>query len=139
LPLRLSEAHYLPASPNVTGQSGAGCEKHSLPLHARRESDKLQRNCNATEPLMKTASFPAVRVTPELRQAAEDILQEDETLSGFVEQSIREGIERRQFAQAFIARGLRSRETAQQSGRYASAETLIERLEQMLSAAKAGQ
>ena len=33
---------------------------------------------------MKTATFPAVRVKPELRQAAEEILQEGETLSSFV-------------------------------------------------------
>jgi len=61
---------------------------------------------------MKTASFPPLRTTPELRQAAEQILEEGESLSGFVEQAIRESIERRQHQQEFIARGLRSREDA---------------------------
>ena len=64
------------------------------------------------ENTMKTASFPPLRTTPELRQAAEQILEEGESLSGFVEQAIRESIERRQHQQEFIARGLRSREDA---------------------------
>ena len=87
---------------------------------------------------MKTATFPSLRVTPELRQAAEQILQEGETLSSFVEQSIREGIERRQVRQEFIARGLRSRDDARQTGKYASADAVIGRLEQMLATAKGG-
>jgi len=87
---------------------------------------------------MKTATFPSLRVTPELRQAAEQILQEGETLSSFVEQSIRESIGRRQVQQAFIARGLRSRDDARQTGKYASADAVIGRLEQMLATAKGG-
>jgi hypothetical protein len=88
--------------------------------------------------LMKTATFPSLRVTPELRQAAEQILQEGETLSSFVEQSIRESIGRRQVQQEFIARGLRSRDDARQTGKYASADAVIGRLEQMLATAKGG-
>lgn len=87
---------------------------------------------------MKTATIPSLRVTPELRQAAEKILQEGETLSGFVEQSIRESIKRRQIRQEFIARGLRSRDDARQTGKYASADSVIGRLEQMLATAKGG-
>lgn len=87
---------------------------------------------------MKTATFPSLRVTPELRQAAEQILQEGETLSSFVEQSIRESIGRRQIQQEFIARGLRSRDDARQTGKYASADAVIGRLEQMLATAKGG-
>lgn len=87
---------------------------------------------------MKTATFPSLRVTPELRQAAEQILQEGETLSSFVEQSIRESIGRRQIQQEFITRGLRSRDDARQTGKYASADAVIGRLEQMLATAKGG-
>ena len=32
---------------------------------------------------MKTATFPSLRVEPELREAAESVLEEGETLSGF--------------------------------------------------------
>lgn len=87
---------------------------------------------------MKTATFPSLRTTPELRQAAEQILQEGETLSNFVEQAIRESIVRRQSQQAFIARGLRSRDEARQTGKYVSADAVIGRLEKMLAAAKDG-
>jgi hypothetical protein len=44
---------------------------------------------------MKSATFPSVRVDPELRKAAEDVLFEGETLSSFVERSIRQSIEHR--------------------------------------------
>ncbi|HET6720507.1 MAG TPA: YlcI/YnfO family protein [Rhodocyclaceae bacterium] len=87
---------------------------------------------------MKTATFPSVRVTPELRQAAEQLLDEGETLSGFVEQSIRENIERRQLQHEFIARGLRSRDDARRTGKYVDATEVVTRLEQLLASAKAG-
>lgn len=86
---------------------------------------------------MKTATFPPLRVNPELRQAAEQILQEGESLSSFVEQSIRESIERRQLQREFIARGLRSGDEARRSGEYVSASAVIGRLEKMLASAKA--
>lgn len=86
---------------------------------------------------MKTATIPSLRVDPELRRAAEELLRDGESLSGFVEQSLREGIERRRLQSEFIARGLHSRDTAQQTGRYVSSDTVINRLESMLSKAKA--
>jgi predicted transcriptional regulator len=88
---------------------------------------------------MKTATFPSLRTTPELRQAAEQILQDGESLSSFVEQAIRESIGRRQIQQEFIARGLRSRDDAHLSGKYVSSEAVIGRLEQMLISAKGSQ
>ena len=57
---------------------------------------------------MKTATFPSLRVAPEFRQAAEQVLQEGESLSSFVEASIRESITRRQLQGEFVARGLAS-------------------------------
>ncbi|WGY67634.1 prevent-host-death protein [Burkholderia cepacia] len=65
---------------------------------------------------MKTATFPSVRVEPELRDDTENILQEGETLSSLVEQSIREGIERRRLQSEFIARGIASRDEARRAG-----------------------
>lgn len=88
---------------------------------------------------MKTATFPSLRVDPELRQAAEDSLQEGETISSFVEQSIRDSIERRRCQREFLARGLASREEATRTGVYVSADAVLERLEQMLAKAKAKQ
>lgn len=87
---------------------------------------------------MKTATFPSLRVTPEFRQAAEQVLQEGESLSSFVEESIRANITRRQLQGEFIARGLASREQARETGAYVSADAVLGRLEKMLAAAKAG-
>ena len=85
---------------------------------------------------MKTASFPSLRVDPELRAAAEAVLQEGESLSSFAERSIRDAIERRQAQQAFIARGLASRDEARSAGRYVTAAEVMRRLEDKLARAK---
>jgi predicted transcriptional regulator len=85
---------------------------------------------------MKTATFPSLRVDPDLRQAAEEVLQDGESLSSFVEQSIRESVERRQAQREFIARGLRSREDARRTGAYVSSDAVFGRLEKMLARAK---
>ena len=86
---------------------------------------------------MKTASIPSLRVAPALRQAAEEVLGEGESLSNFVEQSLRESIERRLAQREFIARGLASRDKAKQSGKYVSSDAVVGRLEKMLAQAKA--
>ena len=86
---------------------------------------------------MKTASIPSLRVDPELRQAAESVLQDGETLSSFVEQSLRSNIERRRFQQEFVARGLASREQARLTGEYYPAEDVQRELEDMLTQAEA--
>lgn len=87
---------------------------------------------------MKSATFPSLRVEPALREAAESVLLEGESLSGFVEQSIREQVERRRNQSEFISRGLASREAAKTSGEYVCAEAVVARLEKRLDAAKAG-
>lgn len=87
---------------------------------------------------MKTATFPSLRVEPELREAAEQSLQDGETISGFVEQSIRDAIERRRHQREFIARGLASRDEAKRTGVYIKSDDVILRLKGMLAAAKAG-
>jgi predicted transcriptional regulator len=78
--------------------------------------------------MMKSATFPSIRVEPELRDAAESILGEGETLSGFVEQSIREGIERRRHQSEFIARGIASHDAARSSSDYLSSSEVLEKL-----------
>lgn len=85
---------------------------------------------------MKTASIPSLRVAPDLRQAAEDVLQEGETISSFVEQSLRANIARRQLQQEFIARGLASRDEARRTGEYYPAEEVLQELDGMLARAK---
>jgi len=85
---------------------------------------------------MKTATIPSLRVDPALRQAAEDVLQEGETLSGFVEASLRAQIELRKSQQAFIARGLASRDSAKRTGVYHDAVDVLSELKQELDRAK---
>jgi predicted transcriptional regulator len=86
---------------------------------------------------MKTAPFPSLRVDPELRPAAEESLQEGETISSFVEQSIRDHIARRQQQCEFLERGPASSDEGDRSGAYVSSEAVLGRLEQMLAKAKA--
>jgi predicted transcriptional regulator len=109
-------------------------------LQDNKACARMHRNCNAVEKQgcpMKTASIPSLRVAPALRQAAEEVLGESESLSNFVEQSIRESIERRLAQREFIARGLASRDKAKQSGKYVSSDAVVGRLEKMLAQAKA--
>ena len=82
---------------------------------------------------MKTATIPALRVEPALREAAQSVLAADETLSSFVEESLRANIEWRKHQQAFIARGLASRDEAKRTGEYYSAESVLAELDDILN------
>ncbi len=88
---------------------------------------------------MKTATMPALRVEPELRQAAEDILRPGETLSAFVEDSLRRNVTFRRTQQEFIARGLASRDAAKVSGEYVSAQEVLGKLSEKLEKARSKQ
>jgi predicted transcriptional regulator len=85
---------------------------------------------------MKTASLPSLRVDPALRAAAEAVLQEGETLSSFVEQSVRAQVQQRQQQEAFVARGLASRDGAKESGRYVDAKDIPAGLQSQLDKAR---
>ncbi|MBV8062590.1 MAG: prevent-host-death protein [Nevskia sp.] len=87
---------------------------------------------------MKTTTIPSLRVEAELRQAAESVLHEGETLSSFVEQSLKANILRRQVQKAFIEKGLAAREEARRSGKYLSAEKVLDELDAMLKTARRG-
>ena len=82
---------------------------------------------------MKTATIPALRVEPKLREAAQSVLTNGETLSSFVEESLRANIERRKYQQDFIARGLASRDEAKRTGEYYSAESVLAELDDILN------
>jgi hypothetical protein len=84
---------------------------------------------------MKTATIPALRVEPKLRETAESVLGENETLSSFVEESLRANIERRLHNQAFIARGFTARDEAKAKQEYYSAESVMAELGEMLKKA----
>jgi len=86
---------------------------------------------------MKTATIPSLRVDPDLRLAAESVLKDGESLSSFVEQSIRSNIEQRRLQKEFIARGLAAREEARSTGEYFPAEAVHAELDVMLNEATA--
>jgi len=71
----------------------------------------MQRNSNALELLMKTATLPSLRVDPPLRDAAQSVRAE------------------------FVARGLASREATQTTGVYFAAGEVHAELGQMLQQA----
>jgi predicted transcriptional regulator len=85
---------------------------------------------------MKSSTIPSLRVEPELRLAAENVLREGETLSSFMEESLRAGIQARKVRQEFIARGLASRDKAQQTGEYYSSEDVFGELNDILACAE---
>lgn len=93
---------------------------------------QLQYTCR-----MKTATIPSVRVEPEFRAEVESVLGEGESISEFVEASVRASVERRRAQAEFIARGLRSRDEARRTGEYVDADAVMAALQRKLDAARA--
>lgn len=85
---------------------------------------------------MKSATIPSLRVDPALRKAAEEVLHEGESLSSFVESSLRAQVQRRRTQEEFIARGLASRERARDDGAYVASAAVLKNIESRLAKAK---
>ena len=83
---------------------------------------------------MKTATFPSLRVDVELREAAEGVLQEGETLTSLIETAVRETIERRRVRAEFLASGLLSRQDTKGSNGYYPAAAVHAELQKRLDA-----
>jgi len=95
--------------------------------------------CNIPLPptlIMKPTPLPPLRVNPQLCHGAESVLQPGETLSQFIEQAVRYQVELRKAQADFLARGLAAEERAQASGRYRSADEVIDGLRQTLEYAR---
>jgi len=84
--------------------------------------------------IMKTATFPSLRVEAELREAAESVLREGETLTSLIETAMRETIHRRRVQAEFLARGLQSSEDAKRTGVYHPAAAVHGELQRRLDA-----
>ena len=95
----------------------------------------MQRKC---DPLrrMKNSTIPSVRVEPELREQLERVLQAGETLSSFVETSVRETVQRRIEQAEFVRRGMASLQAARRSGAYVEATAVVAKLQTRLDRAK---
>ena len=85
---------------------------------------------------MKSATPSSLRVDPELRQAAEAVLRKGESLSSFMEQSLRDQVDRRRMQTEFIAKGLASRDEARRTGEYYEADAVHDELRTMLVKAR---
>lgn len=86
---------------------------------------------------MKSATLPSLRVNDELRSAAESVLRDGETISGFVLDAVRLNISRREAQREFITRGLAARDDAKRTGQYVSAADMLKRLDQTIAKANA--
>lgn len=80
---------------------------------------------------MKTAILPQVRVEPQLREDAESVLREGESLSEFVEASVRRAVEFRRVQDEFHARGEAAWQAYQQTGESYSADEVLAELRTM--------
>ena len=77
---------------------------------------------------MKTATHPAIRVEPELREKIESLLGQGETLSSFIEATLRSAVEFGAIQNEFHARGKRSQEHHDATGISYSTEEVVEKL-----------
>ena len=83
---------------------------------------------------MKTSVIPQVRVAPEMRAELEAVLLPGETLSEFVETSVRNAIEFRTVQSRFHERGEAAWLSFQQTGVSVSADEVLGRLQARLEA-----
>jgi Arc/MetJ-type ribon-helix-helix transcriptional regulator len=83
---------------------------------------------------MKSALIPQVRVEPQLRSDLEAVLKEGESLSEFVETSVRSAVEYRREQTLFHARGQVASENYQRSGISVSAEEVLAKLQAKVNA-----
>ena len=56
---------------------------------------------------MKTATLPAVRVAPQVRELIESVLHEGESLSAFIEETVKKQAQWRKEDQSFYAEAMR--------------------------------
>lgn len=83
---------------------------------------------------MKSAVIPQVRVEPELRAELEAVLRQGETLSQFVEASVRSAVEFRRMQSRFHERGDAAWEHYCRTGESLPAEEVLSQLQAKLAA-----
>jgi len=111
-------------------------DRHSTVSHESRRPRLLSVAQLRYTSFMKTTTIPSIRVEPDFRAEVEAVLADGETLSQFVEASVRASVERRRVQAQFVARGLRSRDEARRTGDYVEADVVIDNLQRKLDAAR---
>lgn len=83
---------------------------------------------------MKTAVIPQIRVEPELRADLESVLRQGETLTDFVEATVRDAIAFRRVQTAFHERAQAASDEYHRTGVSVPVETVLGRLQSRLDA-----
>ena len=83
---------------------------------------------------MKTAILPQVRIEPQLRADVESVLREGETLSEFLEGTVRKAVEQRRIQAEFEARAEAAWVRYQQTGESVPAAEVIAEMRRRLQA-----
>ena len=83
---------------------------------------------------MKSAVVPQIRVEPELRAELESVLRQGETLTDFVEATVRNAIAFRRVQTSFHARAQAASEAYRQTGVSVPVETMLGKLQFKLDA-----
>ncbi len=83
---------------------------------------------------MKSAVIPQIRVEPELRAELESVLRKGETLTDFVEATVRNAIAFRRVQTAFLERAQAASEEYHRTGAAVPVEAVLERLQAKLDA-----
>lgn len=81
---------------------------------------------------MKSSVIPQIRVEPELRAELESVLQPGETLTAFVEATVRNAIAFRRLQTSFHARAQAASEDYHRTGVSVPVEPVLERLQAKL-------
>lgn len=85
---------------------------------------------------MKTAILPQVRIEPQLRADLESVLREGESLSEFLESTVRKAVEQRRIQSEFEARAEAAWVRFQQTGESVPAAEVIAEMRRRLQARK---
>ncbi len=83
---------------------------------------------------MKTAILPQVRVEPQLRAELEAVLREGETLSQFLEATVRQAVDYRRMQTEFDARADAAWSRFQQTGTAVPASEVVAEMRERLEA-----
>ena len=83
---------------------------------------------------MKTAVIPQIRVEPELRAELESVLRQGETLTDFVEATVRNAIAFRRVQTSFHSRAQAASEEYHRTGVSVPVDTVLQRLQSKLDA-----
>jgi hypothetical protein len=85
---------------------------------------------------MKTLTLPPIRVASDFMLELEAVLEQDESLSQFVEAAARSEVARRKNQPGFVRRGMAAIDETKRAGGGIAADEVIARLEARLAAAR---